>query len=304
MSTLAPVVIFAYRRPDHLRNTLESLMRCEGFAHSPLIVYGDGPKSDIEKRAVEATRAVAKATLGDRAEYHFRSDNLGLARSVIAGVSETVVRFGRAIVVEDDLELSPVFLTFMNLALDRYAADERVYQVSGYMFDVPELKNWTEAVLLPLTVSWGWGTWERAWSRFDPQVSGWQALQQERALRRRFNLLGAYDYATMLERQMSGLRDSWAIRWYWAVFRSGGLVLFPPVTLVHNCGFDGSGSHGRGSLRKFSQSGGSMALVVPSLPAMADCREDVFSWVRRAVWRANGGFRSLMVDLLRRLLGR
>lgn len=127
MNTLTPVVVFAYRRPDHLRNTLTSLMRCEGFAQSPIIVYCDGPRNDSEIGAVTATRELAKTLLGEHAEYHFSEVNLGLSRSVIAGVSEAVDRFGRVIVVEDDLELHPTFLTFMNQALVRYASDDRVF---------------------------------------------------------------------------------------------------------------------------------------------------------------------------------
>ncbi len=303
MSGLAPVVIFAYRRAAHLRNTLESLMRCEGFAQSPVIVYGDGPRNAEEVAAVEETRATAKALLGDRAEYRFSEANQGLARSVIAGVGEVVARFGRVIVVEDDLELAPAFLAYMNRALDRYADDAAVYQVSGYMFDVPELKARPEAVFLPLTVSWGWATWKRAWDEFDPLAAGWQQLASDRALRRRFNLDGAYDYATMLERQMSGQRDSWAIRWYWTVFKANGLVLFPPVTLVNNHGFDGSGSHGRGLLRRFSAAGSPLGEGVPRMPGALECREDVWLCTRDAIRRANGGWKARLVDRLRRLFG-
>ena len=103
MRNLAPVVVFAYRRTDHLRNTLASLMRCEGFDQSPVIVYCDGPRDDSEVASVIATRELARTLLGEHAEYHFSEINQGLSRSVIAGVSETVGRFGRAIVVEDDL---------------------------------------------------------------------------------------------------------------------------------------------------------------------------------------------------------
>ncbi len=255
MSKLAPVVVFAYRRPDHLRNTLTSLMRCDGFAQSPLIVYCDGPRDANETDSVMATRELARSMLGECAEYHFSEVNLGLSRSVIAGVSNTADRFGRAIVVEDDLELSPSFLTFMNHALDHYANDERVFQVSGYMFDVPELKDAASALFLPSITSWGWATWKRAWDQFDPLASGWEALRTDKDLRRRFNLDGSYDYATMLVRQMAGLLDSWAVRWYWTVFKANGLVLFPPVSLVRNTGFDGSGTHGRGLLRRFAKTG-------------------------------------------------
>ncbi len=289
MNTLAPVVIFAYRRPDHLRNTLTSLMRCEGFEQSPIIVYCDGPRNDDEVDSVRATREIAQCLLGDRAEYHFCEENQGLSRSVIAGVSHTVNQFGRVIVVEDDLELSPSFLIFMNQGLERYADAENIFQISAYQFDVPELKAAPTALFLPFPVSWGWATWRRAWDQFDPRASGWEALRTDKNLRRSFNLDGSYDYATMLIRQMTGQRDSWAIRWYWTVFKANGLVLFPPVSLVNNTGFDGSGTHGRGLLRKFSKAWQTLPSTHIELPASTFRDLDLYAHVKIALRRENGG---------------
>lgn len=298
MNTLAPVVIFAYRRPDHLRNTLTSLMRCKGFAQSPVIIYCDGPRNDSEVESVTATRELAKSLLGEQAEYHFSEGNLGLSRSVIAGVSETVDRFGRVIVVEDDLALHPAFLTFMNQALDRYASDARVLQISGYQFDVPELKGKASALFLPFTVSWGWGTWKRAWAHFDPLATGWEKLLVDKDLRRGFNLDGVYDYATMLVRQMLGARDSWAVRWYWTAFKARGLVLFPPASLVSNTGFDGSGTHGRGVLRQFSMGKTALLSREIELPTVY-LDTELFTNVKNALARQNGGWIGCAVNKMR-----
>ena len=299
MKTLAPVVVFAYRRPDHLRNTLTSLMRCEGFDESPVIVYCDGPRDASEVDSVMATREVARSMLGDRAEYNFSEVNLGLARSVIAGVSDAVDRFGRVIVVEDDLELSPAFLTFMNHALARYAHDERVFQISGYIFDVPELKAVPVALFLPFIGSWGWATWKRAWDQLDPLASGWEALCMGKDLRRRFNLDGSYGYATMLVRQMGGYLDSWGVRWYWSVFKANGLVLFPPVSLVSNTGFDGSGTHGRGRLRKLSKGGPVLPSSDIELPESVLLDMGLYAHVKKAIRLQNGGWLGKAVDKLR-----
>lgn len=301
MSSLAPVVVFAYRRPDHLRSTLTSLMRCEGFQHSPLIVYCDGPRDPSDTDSVTATREVAQSMLGDRAEYRFSEINLGLARSVIAGVSDAVARFGRVIVVEDDLNLNPGFLRFMNQGLDRYATDEKVFQVSGYVFDVPELKRSESALFLPFIGSWGWATWKRAWDQFDPLASGWEALCTDPKLRHRFNLDGTYAYATMLVRQMEGQLDSWGVRWYWSVFRARGLVLFPPVSLVNNTGLDGSGTHGRGRLRKFSNGGLGQSALAPEfeLPERAALDPELYAGLKDALRKQNGGGLGRVVDTIR-----
>lgn len=274
-------------------------MRCEGFAQSLVIVYCDGPRNDSEFESVAATRELAKSLLGEQAEYHFSEENLGLSHSVIAGVSESVDRFGRVIVVEDDLELHPAFLTFMNQALDRYASDDSVFQISGYQFDVPELKDTTSALFLPFTVSWGWATWKRAWAHFDPLASGWEKLRVDKDLRRRFNLDGVYDYATMLVRQMSGARDSWAVRWYWTVFKAKGLVLFPPTSLVSNTGFDGSGTHGRGLLRQFSQTRTTLEAPKIIFPETVALNAEYYDRVKRALRKQNGGWIGKAMDTLR-----
>jgi hypothetical protein len=245
----SPISLFVYKRPAHTRRTLEALMKCPEFSESPLYVFCDGAKRPEDQAVVEQTREVVRSLVGDRTKIVEASCNQGLANSIIAGVNQVVNQYGQVIVLEDDLVVSPVFLTYMNDALEKYRHENQVMQISGYMFPVPEFVNRHDAMFLPFTVSWGWATWQRAWQYFDPEATGWQVLRRDRQLRKRFNLNGAYDYSSMMEGQFRGECDSWAIRWYWSVFRRDGLVLFPPQTLVENRGFDGSGTHG--SFTKF-----------------------------------------------------
>lgn len=301
----APIVIFIYKRADHLVRNLASLKRCRGFAHTRVIVYGDGPRLETDRAAVEAARKAATDHLGTTAEYHFRDQNIGLAASIIAGVTEVTQRYGRAVVLEDDLELSEHFLTYMNAALDDYVDERRVYQVSGQLFHTPQLEGRTRGLFLPFTSSWGWGTWSRAWNQFDPTAAGWQQLCTDPRLRERFNLGGAYDFSTMLERQMAGHGDSWAIRWYWSVFRNEGVVCFPPVSLVKNTGMDGSGTHGRGVLRRFKKQGPFPPRIDHiDLPLETLVNPVEFEWVRKAMWRQNGGWVGNAADVIRRTLFR
>lgn len=237
----APIALFAFRRPDHLRRTIEALKACPEFSQSPLFVYCDGPRNDADRPSVTAARNVARAMLdGFNATMIESAENRGLAKSIIAGVGELCEKYGRAIVVEDDLLVSPDFLAYMNAALDRYAGNDRVFQVSGYMFPIDHPRS-DNALFLPLTTSWGWATWSRAWKKFDHAGHGIEALRKDRSLRRRFDLNGAYPYYAMLRDQQAGKVDSWAIRWYLSVFLSEGLVLFPAASQVRNVGFDGSG---------------------------------------------------------------
>ena len=299
---LAPVALFVFNRPDHLRRTIESLMHCDGFASSPVFVFADGARGEHDTEAVQATRDVARELLGERAKYHFSESNGGLARSIINGVEHLLAIYGRVIVVEDDLLLAHGFLRFMNDALDRYSDDKRVYQVSGHMFDVSEFARRQQALLLPLTTTWGWATWARAWKAFDPEARGWEALQQDYALRKRFNLGGVYDYAHMMACQMAGRRQSWGIRWYWSVFSNGGLSCFPPRSLVANIGMDGTGTNGKGVFRSFESRtlmSGATPFVAPSEDAL---EPKAWTAVRHAIWRQNGRWLGYTVNRIRRLL--
>jgi hypothetical protein len=255
MPDCAPIVLFIYNRPDHTRRTLAALAANPLAADSDLVIYADGPKQPAHREQVMAARAVAGNAVGFRSVRMVEQErNLGLAKSVIAGVTETCEAHGRAIVVEDDLIVAPDFLTFLNEGLRRYADEDRVFQISGYMFPV-ELQSARDSLFLPLISCWGWGTWQRAWRQFDPSASGYSKLQRDADLRHRFNLSGGYDYFGMLKDQVDGRIDSWGVRWLLSVFLKDGLVLYPAQSLVQNIGVDGSGSHGQGtaSLQKALQ---------------------------------------------------
>jgi len=285
-----PIAIFCFNRPVHLRRTLASLMECEGFQGSPVYVFCDGPRREEDSPRIIATRSVAKEMLGPAVEYRFAKKNKGLAQSITDGVSELTQSFGRVIVVEDDLELSPGFLAYMNASLDHFENDPKVMQVSGHMFNVPEFIDRGTAMLLPLTTTWGWATWHRAWKSYDASATGWEALLQDRHMRKTFNLGGGYDYSTMLKRQMRQNLDSWGIRWYWSVFRRGGLGLFPPQSLVKNHGMDGTGTHGRGIFADFSNGASDRPRGCPAMPDQSVVSQSGLKAVQKAIWKQNGGW--------------
>lgn len=243
---IAPIILFVYNRPWHTRQTVEALQRNDLAAESELFIYSDGPKSEDDNKVVAEVRKYVKSIEGfKQIKVIERENNIGLAKSVITGVTEIIDKYGKIIVLEDDLVTSPYFLNYMNKALDRYENDEKVMQISGHMFPV-DLNIDTDAVFLPFTTSWGWATWKRAWDHFDTEMTGYEKLKADSSLRKRFNLDGAYPYFQMLEYQREGRVDSWAICWYLSVFMKEGLTLFPRKTLVQNIGFDGSGTHSDG----------------------------------------------------------
>lgn len=243
MPELAPIALFAFKRPDHTRRALESLARNPEFGLSPLHVFCDGARRSDEQAEVQATRSVVQAFEHSNKTVHQADVNRGLAASIIDGVSQLCALHGKVIVVEDDLVVAPVFLDFLNRALDRYTDAPNVMQVSAHMFPIELQAGADDAVFMPFITSWGWATWQRAWQQFDPAAQAFARLADDRAMRRRFDLGNRYPYFRMLKKQRAGEIDSWAIRWYLSVFMRDGLVLYPRRSLVSNEGFDGTGTH-------------------------------------------------------------
>jgi len=239
--TYAPVALFVYNRPTHTRQTVEALLSNFGAAQSELYVFSDAPRDLATSQAVAEVRSYIRCIAGFKSVNIIeRETNFGLAHSIIEGVTRLCEQHGRAIVLEDDLVTSPHFLAFMNDALTRYEHEDRVMQVAGYMFPV-NLELDEDALFLPFTSSWGWATWQRAWRHFDAKSTGIRRLVEDKNLRRAFDLYGRYGYFKMLQSQLQGKTNSWAIRWYLSVFLKSGLIICPKKSLVSNRGFDGSG---------------------------------------------------------------
>lgn len=244
----APIALFAYNRPDHLLQTLTSLSECELADKSRLFIFCDGPKSERDEAAVRQVREVAdRRRWCAEVEIVSQEKNQGLARSVIAGVTRLCNEFGRVIVLEDDMLLSRGLLVYLNRALVQYENEAQVLQVSGHVFPFMQEGGGEDAFFMPISTTQGWGTWKRAWDLFDPAATGWERLREERALRKRFDLDNSFPYAKMLEAQMTGKLDSWAIRWHWSFFKQQGLCLYPRTSLIFNIGFDDQGTHTTGN---------------------------------------------------------
>src|SRR5258705_101338 len=113
----APIALFAYRRLDHVRRTIEGLLANPEADTSALIVFADAASNATTEHEVAAVRRYLRGVSGfGSVTIVERERNFGLANSIIAGVTEVLRTSDRVIVVEDDLVTSPYFLHYMNEA--------------------------------------------------------------------------------------------------------------------------------------------------------------------------------------------
>jgi len=242
LNSLAPIILFVYNRPEYTRQTIESLKKSQFASGSELFIYSDAAKTEKDKKLVAEVRDYIKTIDGFRKVIIKEGkENKGLALSITSGVSEILNKYDNAIILEDDLELSPFFLKYMNEALSLYEKEEDVISIHGYVY--PVKKKLPETFFLRGADCWGWATWKRGWELFEDDAHTLFSEITSKNLKDEFDFNRSYPYTKMLKNQIKGEINSWAIKWYASAFVNNKLTLYPGKSLVRNVGTTVSSTH-------------------------------------------------------------
>ncbi len=305
MTSLAPIILFVYNRPKHTLRCLESLENNDLASDSILYIFCDGAKHNASKSDIENIEKVQEIILQKQwcreVIIKKQEHNIGLRNSVIHGVEEVLNVYNKAIIIEDDLLLSKFFLTYINKGLELFENDLTVSQISGHSFqlDVSSLKE--DAYFLPLTTTWGWGTWKRIWKEIDFGGSNYQTILSDKKNIKAFNLDNSYDYYSMLLKQINLTKkiSSWGIMFWLHTFKNNYKVLFPKYTLVSNIGFDGTGTHKANTTleTKFN-----VENKVVLFPEKIEVNERLFLQLKKQLRKQEYSFKNKLIRLYNKLV--
>jgi len=250
---LAPIIIFTYRR--NIDELIASLQKNKLAIQSDLYIFSDGYKNEIDKKDVLEVRENLKEIDGFANISLIESpNNKGLANSVIEGVTYVFESYEKLIVLEDDLVVSSDFLDYMNEALNFYQESENIWSISGYTPNLECLKEYDKDVFLSVRASsWGWATWKERWESIDWDIKDYKKFKKDKNAIKEFNR-GGNDMSKMLETQMLGKIDSWAIRWCYNQFKKQSYTIYPRKSKLINVGFDEKGTHNSTGADRWSTS--------------------------------------------------
>ena len=245
----APIIIFVYNRADHFIQTYNALSACKEAKESDLFIFSDGAKNESGKEKVNEVRS-AVASIKDSGD--FKSVNVvespvnkGLAASVIAGVTDVINKYGKVIVVEDDCKVSPLFLRYINGALDYYENNKKIGSIAGYtpMIDLPDDYK-SDVFAAHRSCSWTWATWANRWEGVDWELKNMKDFYKSPNLIRRLNSNGS-DRFMRLYRQTKGNGSSWSVRFGAHLVQNNLLTVYPRYSYITNIGCDESGVHSK-----------------------------------------------------------
>lgn len=247
----APVLLFTYKRLDQTRQAVTALQQNFLAPESELFIFSDGPKTENDAPAVQSVRKYISTIRGFKKVTVLEAvKNKGLAASIIDGVTQLIDKYGQVIVLEDDLVPSRNFLSFSNQALQYYKYDPQVFSIGGYSRPIKGLPlNGT--YVTTRGTSWGWATWKDRWNAIDWSVKDYPRFEKDRKIRRQFNQMGS-DLSQMLDKQMHGKINSWAIRWVYHQFKNRQFTVFPATSKIDNIGFGEAASNTVGKFNKFA----------------------------------------------------
>lgn len=240
---LSPILLFVYNRPHHTRKVLQALENANLASVSDLYIFSDGAKDANTIDLVNQVRAIIREPWNFKTITIIeRTKNLGLATNIIKGVTAVIQKFGKVIVLEDDLIISKYALEYFNDALTVYENDEKVMEISGYMYPIKSAKQLEETFFFRVANSWGWATWARAWKHFEEDINKLTENFGKEEIKR-FSIDHSENFWKQVNEFKAGKINSWAIRWYLSIFNKDGLTLYPRESMVQNIGTDGSGTH-------------------------------------------------------------
>ncbi len=235
-----PVILFAYARPHHLSRTLEALR----LNKVPLIyAFSDGPKTQEVNAGVARVREMLRQVDWCEIVLQEREANLGLGKSILAGVTEVLQKHRAVIVFEDDLVCVPGTYSYLVSALRHYENEENVMSVTGWnhpsvtpgdITESPYFDGRSECLV--------WGTWARAWQGMECSAASLMERCDQRGI-------DVYRYGADLPEmaRFEIQKNIWAVRFLYLHILRGGLCLRPPWSMVEHTGFDESATNAAGA---------------------------------------------------------
>lgn len=241
---LAPIVLFAFIRKETLEQTINTLKKNYLAKDSDLFIYIDGPRNENDIPLVMQVEQYCSSIEGFKSVSIRKNEkNKGLDPSVIDGVTEVINKYGKAIILEDDVITTSNFLNYMNQCLLIFENDKRIMSISGWGIDIVLPADYQyDAYLFGRSSSWGWATWKNRWKLIDWDIKDWSTFRRNRKHIKQFNKRGGSDMFQMLKKCMNG-GNMWDIRFCYNMFKLDMYSIIPILSKTDNIGFNELATH-------------------------------------------------------------
>ena len=247
----APVVIFTYRRLDTLIELINNLKKNSLSNKTEIYIFSDGYKNKKDKKDVLNVRNYVRKISGfKKINLCNRKKNIGLTKNLSQGISKVINNKKKVIILEDDIIVSKNFLRFMNLCLNKYKNNKKIWHINAWNYNFKIKKSNYDVFFWRGMHCWGWGTWSDRWKFYERKPKKvYQSYKNDDIYK--FNYDGTYNFWSQIERNYKKRINTWAIFWYEIIYRNNGLCVSPIDSLSKNIGNDKYATHTFKNIEKF-----------------------------------------------------
>ena len=230
-----PVLLVAYNRPELAMRVLAAIA-----TYGPLRLYVavDGPRASEDRSAVlQVCEAVRSFVGAEEVRTHFRDVNLGPKDGPVDAISWFFEHEEAGIILEDDCLPDSSFFHYCESLLAAHADNPRVMCISGFR-PAPDDRTLVASYSFARSIGiWGWASWRRAWTFYDPLMAEWPSERNRAPSRwRASDAFGAHMYWTeILDAAYRGQIPTWDYQWVYACWSVNGVTCVPQVNLVTSC---------------------------------------------------------------------
>lgn len=294
----APVVIPTLNRHVHFRRLIESLAKCTHADKTEVVIGLDYPPSEKYVEGYEKIKEILPTITGFKKVTVLTTDfNLGVVENCRRCYDYVYQYYDTCIFSEDDNEVSPCFLDYMNKALTKYKDNPNVIAISGYNYPIDVAGYDKNVFAFQNFTAWGVGMWKNKVTLPDDfQAYCKKILKSPRLLYKIYKKDWRLMYG-ITKCAATGVRYGDSI-WTLKSILEDKYFIYPTKTLVKNWGFDGTGLHcGRASGKDLlynSQKISNIGTFVLDDIEISECQLSL-----RCRKFLTGGFRSRIVRLIK-----
>ncbi len=238
-----PILFMTFNRVAETQQVLDIIKKANP---KKLYVSSDGPR-DNNADDLNSTSTIRNLVLSQQMDCEvktlFHTNNLGCKKAGITAIQWFFENEEKGIILEDDCLPSLNFFVFMQECLNKYEYDSRIVHINGNNFGYNTPSDYSyHFTYLPQV--WGWGSWRRAWNKFDESMQlfdkfdDWSFYQHVG--------FSEADYGKARRKWLNAKNNRvevWDYQWHFINLLEGNLVISPVNNLVSNIGFGANATH-------------------------------------------------------------
>lgn len=243
----APVLIPTLNRYEHLHRCLESLKKCTYSEKTDVYIALDYParKEHFEGyykvkeilNKIKKTHNFNQFIIIER-EYNF---GFGEKGNLITLINQVKKSYDYYIVSEDDNVFAPAFLDYINNALSRFYYNNKITSISGFLLS-SQYNNKYHLLKTIDNSAWGSAYWVYKNKTIQKYLNREYALKVLLSISKSLKIYITYPALLEMLILMLQKKNIWGdtLRTTYNIL-NGTYQLRPSISLVKNCGHDGSG---------------------------------------------------------------